>query len=165
VPGVQLTVRPAETADGAAIAEIYNQGIEERQATFETRLRTAADVIERLDRTLVAEVDGRVVAWAAIVPYSARDAYAGVGEFSIYVERGMRGAGVGRRLLEELCAFAARLGYHKLVSKVFPANEASRALVRSCGFREVGLHRRHARLDGEWRDVVVIERLVDEPSV
>ena len=160
-----VTVRPAVPADGDAIAEIYNQGIEERQATFETRPRTAADVTGRLDRTLVAELDGRVVAWAAIVPYSAREAYAGVGEFSIYVERGARGAGVGRRLLEELCAFAQRLGYHKLVSRVFPSNEASRALVRSCGFREVGQHLRHARLDGEWRDVVVIERLLDEPSV
>jgi L-amino acid N-acyltransferase YncA len=162
---VEITVRPAIEADGEAIAEIYNQGIEERQATFETRLRTAADAIERLDRTLVAELDGRVAGWAAIVPYSARQAYAGVGEFSIYVERAVRGAGVGRRLLAELCGFAERLGYHKLVSKVFPENEASLALVRSCGFREVGRHLRHARLDGEWRDVVVIERLLAEPTV
>ena len=157
-------MRPALPADGDAIAEIYNQGIEERQATFETRLRTAADAIERLDRTLVAELDGRVAGWAVIVPYSAREAYAAVGEFSIYVDRAARRAGVGRRLLEELSAFAERLGYHKLVGKVFPTNQASLALVRSCGFREVGQHLRHARLDGEWRDVVVVERLLGESA-
>ncbi len=156
-------MRPARAADGDAVAAIYNQGIEERQATFETRPRTGAECAEQIGRdgrTLVAELDGRVVGWAGIVPYSQRAAYAGVGEFSIYVDRGARGAGVGRRLLEELCALAEGLGYHKLLSKIFPENEASLALMRSCGFREVGLHERHARLDGEWRDVVVVERLL-----
>jgi phosphinothricin acetyltransferase len=160
---MELTVRPARAADGDAVAAIYNQGIEERQATFETRPRTGAECAEQIGRdggTLVAELGGRVVGWAGIVPYSPRAAYKGVGEFSIYVDRGGRGAGVGRRLLEELCAQAEALGYHKLLSKIFPENEASLALMRSCGFREVGLHERHARLDGEWRDVVIVERLL-----
>jgi phosphinothricin acetyltransferase len=157
---MELTVRPARVEDGPAWAQIYNQGIEERQATFETRPRTAADLSGQIARTIVAERDGRVVAWASIVPYSPRAAYAGVGEFSIYVDRGARGGGVGGKLLEALCDHAEELGFHKLTSKIFPANEASLALMRRCGFREVGIHRRHAQLDGEWRDVVVVERLL-----
>jgi L-amino acid N-acyltransferase YncA len=160
---MDLTVRPAREADGDAVAEIYNQGIEERQATFETRPRTGAECAEQIGRdgrTLVAELDGQVVGWAGIVPYSARAAYAGVGEFSIYVDRAARRTGAGRRLLEDLCTHGEALGYHKLLGKIFPANAASLALVRSCGFREVGLHERHARLDGEWRDVVLVERLL-----
>lgn len=161
---MELTVRPAAPADAVAVAEIYNQGIEERQATFETRPRTAEDCASELERTLVGVGDGRVVAWAAIVPYSPREVYSGVGEFSIYVDRVARGAGVGRLLLEELCAYAERLGYHKLLGKIFPANEASLGLMRSCGFREVGRHLRHARLDDEWRDVIVVERLLGEAA-
>ena len=160
----ELTVRPARPEDGPVWAAIYNQGIEERQATFETRLRTAEDLRAQLDRTIVAERDGRVVAWAGVVPYSPREAYAGVGEFSIYVDRAARGSGVGRTLLVDLCEFAEQLGFHKLTSKIFPENEASLALMRSCGFRDVGVHMRHARLDGEWRDVVVVERLLGDAA-
>ena len=131
---MELTVRPARAADGDAVAAIYNQGIEERQATFETRPRTGAECAEQIGSdagTLVAELGGGVVGWAGIVPYSPRAAYAGVGEFSIYVDRGGRGAGVGRRLLEELCAHAEALGYHKLLSKIFPAKpQAARAQCR-----------------------------------
>jgi phosphinothricin acetyltransferase len=161
---MELTVRAARSEDGAAWAEIYNQGIEERQATFETRLRTAADLAAQIERTIVAESGGRVVAWASIGEYSSREVYAGVGEFSIYVDRVARGGGVGRRLLTHLCAFAESQGYHKLTSKIFPSNRASLALMRSCGFRDVGVHRRHARLDGDWRDVVVVERLLGEAA-
>jgi L-amino acid N-acyltransferase YncA len=161
---MEVTVRPARTEDGPAWAAIYNQGIEERQATFETRLRTAEELSVQIARTIVAERDGRVVGWASISPYSTREAYAGVGEFSIYVDRGARGSGVGRRLLEDLCHHAEELGFHKLTSKVFPANDASLALMRRCGFRDVGVHRRHARLDGEWRDVVVVERLLGDAA-
>ena len=161
---MELAVRPARLEDGAAWAEIYNQGIEERQATFETRPRTAEDLAGQVERTIVAERDGRVVAWASINPYSPREAYAGVGEFSIYVDRSARGDGVGSRLLGELCDFAESLGYHKLTSKIFPENEASLALMRRCGFRELGVHRRHARLDGDWRDVVVVERLLGDAA-
>ncbi len=157
-------MRPARPEDAAAWAEIYNQGIEERQATFETRLRSPEDLAALIERTIVAESDGRVVAWAGITPYSTRDAYAGVGEFSIYVDRAARGGGVGRRLLGELCDFAESLGFHKLTSKIFPENEASLALMRSCGFRDLGIHRRHARLDAEWRDVVVVERLLGDAA-
>jgi L-amino acid N-acyltransferase YncA len=161
---MELTVRAARYEDAAAWAEIYNQGIEERQATFETEPRTGAGLMKQIERTIVAERDGRVVGWAGLAPYSSREAYAGVAEFSIYVDRAERGNGVGRRLLTHLAVFAESQGYHKLTSKIFPENEASLALMRSCGFRDVGIHRRHARLDGSWRDVVVVERLLGEAA-
>jgi L-amino acid N-acyltransferase YncA len=162
-----LAVRPAGPADAEAVARIYNEGIEERSSTFETAPRAAADVLgwlaagERLP-LLVAEEGGRVLGWARILAYSERAAYAGVGEVSVYVDRSARGRGIGRRLLEELEARAGELDYWKLTGKRFPANAASVALVRRCGWREVGLHVRHGRLDGEWRDVLVVERLLGD---
>jgi L-amino acid N-acyltransferase YncA len=167
-PGAVLepltTVRPAAPADAAAMAAIYNQGIEERVATFETRLREPADCEPLLERALVAERGGDVVGWAAAFPYSERECYAGVAEISVYVERGERGAGTGTLVLERLCSWAQERGLWKLVSKLFPENTASLALVARCGFRVVGLHLRHARLDGEWRDVLLVERLLGEAA-
>jgi L-amino acid N-acyltransferase YncA len=161
---MEVTVRAARYEDAAAWAEIYNQGIEERQATFETEPRTGADLMPNIERTIVAEQDGRIVGWANITSYSPREVYAGVGEFSIYVDRSARRGGVGRRLLTHLAVFAEARGYHKLTSKIFPENEASLALMRSCGFRDVGIHKRHALLDGSWRDVVVVERLLGQAA-
>ena len=158
-------IRAAHAVDAQAVADIYNQGIATRLATFETEPRTATDVEawlaagERLP-TLVADQGGEVLGWARILSYSDRPAYAGVGEVSIYVAEHARGRGVGRALLEELQRRAARLDYWKLLGKLFTANAASAALVRRCGWREVGMHRRHGRLDGEWRDVLLVERLL-----
>jgi len=159
-------IRAAREADAAAIADIYNEGIATRLATFETEPRTASDVElwlaagERLP-TLVAEEDRAVLGWARIVAYSDRRVYAGVGEVSVYVTEHARGRGLGRTLLEELQRTATDLGYWKLVGKLFTANEASAAMVRRCGWREVGMHHKHSRLDGEWRDVLVVERLLE----
>ena len=158
-----MVVRPATRADAAAVARIYNEGIEDRQATFETEPRTAADVLSWLDDevpVVVAEVDGEVAAWASAPAYSPRAGYAGVREFSIYVARDRRGSGLGAPTLRALIDVCEQRGFWKLVSRVFPENEASLALCRSVGFREVGVYRRHARLDGRWRDVVVVERLL-----
>ncbi len=162
------TTRPAEPGDAEAIARIYNQGIEDRVATFETEPRAAADVRDLLrDKggrypAVVAERDSRVVAWAWAGEYSRRPCYSGVGEFSVYVEREARGTGAGRAALLALFRACEAAGFWKLVSRVFPENAASRALCRSVGFREVGVHERHARLDGEWRDTVVVEKLLGE---
>ena len=158
-------IRPARAADTGAIADIYNEGIATRLATFETDPRTAADVElwlaagERLP-TLVAEEEQTVLGWARILAYSDRPVYAGVGEVSVYVTERARGRGLGRALLEELQQAATELGYWKLVGKLFTANAASAGMVRSCGWREVGLHHRHSRLDGEWRDVLLVERVL-----
>jgi phosphinothricin acetyltransferase len=163
-----LRSRPARRADAEAIAAIYNEGIEDRLATFETRPRTPADAAAWLDAgiPLVVVEDGDdVVAWASAAPYRPeREAYAGVGDFSVYVARPLRGRGAGRVAMEALVAEARGRGLWKLVGRVFPENEASLALCRALGFREVGTYRRHAKLDGEWRDVVVVERLLDEDA-
>jgi L-amino acid N-acyltransferase YncA len=160
-----VTTRAARPADAAAIARIYNEGIEDRVATFETEPRTADDILRWLEEDLplvVLESDGEVVAWAVAHRYRERAAYAGVGEFSVYVARAARGHGFGRAAVEGLIDECEQRGLWKIVSRVFPENEASLALCRSLGFREVGVYRRHAKLDGEWRDVVIVERLLGE---
>jgi L-amino acid N-acyltransferase YncA len=158
-------IRPAGDPDTQAIADIYNEGIATRLATFETEPRSAADVQawlvagERLP-VLVAEEGDAVLGWARILAYSDRPVYAGVGEVSVYVAEHARGRGLGRALLEELQRNAAELGYWKLVGKLFTANAASMGMVRSCGWREVGMHHKHSRLDGEWHDVLLVERVL-----
>jgi L-amino acid N-acyltransferase YncA len=162
-----VTVRLAGKNDAAAIARIYNEGIEDRLATFETEPRTAEDIAAWLEEDLpllVVESEGEVVAWAVAHRYRDRAAYAGVGEFSVYVTRAARGRGHGQAAVQGLIDECERRGLWKLVSRVFPENEASLALCRSLGFREVGVYRRHAQLDGEWRDVVIVERLLGEPG-
>ena len=162
-----VTIRPADTADASAIAAVYNQGIAERTATFETDPRSVADIEARLrDQlrypTLVADEDGAVLGWAGVSSYRPRACYSGIGEFSVYVDRNARGRGIGRQLLEALADEARGRGYWKLVSRIFPSNEASRRLCRACGFREVGVYEKHGRLDGRWTDVVIVERLIPE---
>ena len=158
------TIRPARPADAAAVAAIYNEGVEGRQSTFETDPRGPEAFRARMgDRRLpllVAEEEGRVVGWAGLTPYSERPCYAGVAEFSIYIEAPARGRGVGRLLLESLVDESERRGYWKLIGLLFPTNAASVALCRAAGCRVVGTHRRHGQLEGEWRDVVVVERLI-----
>jgi L-amino acid N-acyltransferase YncA len=158
-------IRPATAQDADAIARIYNQGIAERSSTFETEPRSASDIgdwlatAERLP-VLVAAADGEVSGWARILAYSDRAAYAGVGEVSVYVDAAARGRGLGRALLEATEQRARELEFWKLVGKLFTDNAASAALVESCGWRTVGMHLRHGRLDGEWRDVRLVERLL-----
>ena len=101
-------------------------------------------------------------AWARATPYSDRHHYYdGVREATLYVDRGARRTGVGRALLDALTDFAAAAGAHKLVGKIFTSNEPSIALVKGLDWTEVGVHRRHGTLDGEWKDVLVVERLID----
>jgi phosphinothricin acetyltransferase len=162
-----MTIRPATAEDALRIADIYNQGIADRGATFETEPRTADSIRARLEEVerfplLVAEDGGRVIGWAGLGGYRARACYAGIAEFSIYLDRAARGRGIGRQLLEALVAAARERGYWKLVSRIFPFNAASRALCRACGFREVGVYEKHGQLDGQWLDVVIVERLIPE---
>jgi phosphinothricin acetyltransferase len=167
---MRATARHAEPADAASIARIYNEGIADRIATFETELRTAADITRLLARrgerwpTVVVERDGEVVAWAGASEYRPRVCYAGIGEFSVYVARERRGEGAGRIAMEALVAACEARGMWKLVSRVFPENGPSRRLLARVGFREVGTYRRHAKLDGVWRDAVIVERLLGEAA-
>lgn len=158
-----MAARLAQSTDSELIAEIYNQGIEDRVATFETRLRSAADTMAWFDMShpiVVVEDEGKLVAFAATSTYRARPCYAGVAEFSVYVARQARGHGYGRAALLALIQEAERAGFWKLLSRVFVENTASRALLKSVGFREVGTYEKHGKLDGVWRDVVIVERLL-----
>jgi L-amino acid N-acyltransferase YncA len=159
-----VRVRPAEARDAAAIAEIYNQGIRGRQATFETRERTAADVLawprDPRHPVLVAEDGDGVAGWVAASTYRPRECYAGIAEFSVYVAERARRRGVGDALMAAFLPACEAAGLWKVVSRIFPENAASRALCARRGFREVGTYERHGRVDGEWRDVVIVERLL-----
>lgn len=162
-PTVPMSTRRATTADVDTIARIYNQGIEDHIATFETRLRTAEDVAGWFDEAhpiVVVEEGGRIVGFASTSSYRARECYAKVAEFSVYVARDYRGRGVGRRALRALIEESGKAGLHKLVSRIFPENLASRAVCRAVGFREVGVYKAHGQLDGVWKDCVIVERIV-----
>jgi phosphinothricin acetyltransferase len=156
--------RAATLQDAEAIARIYNQGIEDR-ATFETRLRSANDVRHWFDGrhpVVVAEDKGEVVAFAATFPYRPnRDCSVGVAEFSIYTAREARGRGAGRLAMQSLIRAARQAGFWKLLSRVFPENTASRVLLHSCGFHEVGVYRKHGKQDGVLKDVVIVECLLE----
>jgi L-amino acid N-acyltransferase YncA len=159
-----MSVRPATPADSDAICAIYNMGIAERQATFETRPRSSAEVgawlAEGLPFLVAVSAGESVLGWARVSRYSERPAYAGVGEHGVYVAPAARGQGIGRRLLEALAEAAEAAGYYKLTSRIFTTNEASLAVHRAAGFYEVGVQPRHGRLDGEWKDCVLVERLL-----
>lgn len=160
-----MLARAATIDDAAAIARIYNEGIADRVATFETRPRSAGDVKVWFDGAhpvVVAEEGGEVVAFAATSTYRPRECYSGIAEVSVYVARTARGQGAGRTALAALIECARQAGYWKLVSRVFPENHASRSLIRSLGFREVGTYEKHGRLEGTWRDVIIVERLIPE---
>jgi L-amino acid N-acyltransferase YncA len=113
----------------------------------------------------VAEAGERgVVGFARVTPYSERPFYAGLGEHTVYVDGAARGQGLGRRLLDELAAESERRGLYKLTSRIFTTNAPSRAVHRAAAFEEIGVKRRHGRLDGEWKDCVVVERLLGEAA-
>jgi phosphinothricin acetyltransferase len=159
-----IGIRDASPADGEAICAIYNMAIAERESTFETKMRSSADFQEQIRDThfplLVANLGDDVVGWAGLASYSSRPCYAGIAECSVYVKARRRGEGVGTALAEALASAAEDNGFFKLIGKLFTNNIASVRLVERCGFSSVGLHRHHGQLDGNWRDVLVVERLL-----
>ena len=159
-----LIARAASPDDAPLLAQIYNEGIEDRVGTFETRPRTADEVRKWFDGhpIVTVEGDGHVIAFASTSTYRSRDCYAGIAEFSVYVARAHRGRGAGRVAMQALIEAAAAAGIWKLVSRIFVENAASRALMAAMGFREVGVYESHAKLDGRWRDVVIVERLIPD---
>ena len=159
-----VSVRPAERLDAPSIAAIYNQGIRSRRSTFETRERTLEDILGWFDSPqypiLVAEQFSTTLGWIAASSYRPRECYAGVAEFSVYVASQSQGRGVGKALMSAFIPTCTEAGFWKLLSRIFPENKASRALCKQFGFREVGVYEKHAQLDGVWRDVVIVERLL-----
>ncbi len=163
----EYRVRLATPADAEAICRMYNQGIEDRGATLETELRTPEErrrwLAGRSPRhpVIVAETAGDLVGWGSLNVFNPREAYRFVADFSIYVERAWRGKGVGRVLLERLIALGREHGFHKLVLSAFPFNEGGMALYTKLGFRTVGVYKEQGRLDGEWVDTIIMEKLLD----
>ena len=160
-----MLAREAAARDAASIARIYNEGIEDRIATFEVRPRTIADIEEWFDGRhpiVVVEDGGDVIAFGSTSTYRPRECYAGIAECSVYAAREHRGRGAGRAALSALIDAARHAGFWKLLSRIFVENRRSRRLVLSLGFREVGIYEKHGQLDGIWRDVVIVERLIAE---
>jgi len=160
-------IRALEAGDWERVAEIYARGLETGEATFETEVPTweVWDASHLKDCRIVAEVDGRVIGWAALSGVSDRCVYGGVGEVSVYVDAGARGAGVGSRLLAELVSASERAGLWTLQAGVFPENEASVRVHENAGFRLVGHRERLGKLGGRWRDVLLLERRSDRVGV
>jgi phosphinothricin acetyltransferase len=162
-----FTARAASPTDAPAIAAIYNEGIADRIGTFETEPRTTRHIDAWFDGRhpiVVIEEATKVVAFAATSAYRSRPCYAGITEFSVYVARNRRGAGAGGIAMIALVEAAQAANFCKLLSRIFLENAASRALMAKLGFREVGMYRRHGKLDGVWRDCVIVERLLGEAA-
>ena len=154
-----MLVRPLHPDDYPAVAAVFAEGLATGRATFETVVPSWEewDAGHLPEHRFVAELDGDVVGWTAVVPYSRRSVYRGVGEESVYVAERARGRGVGRALLEAVIESARSGGLWTLQAGVFPDNVASLELHRRLGFREVGVRERIGQLAGTWRDVVLLE--------
>ena len=162
---MRLSIEEMKDEHWPTVRAIYQDGIAESNATFET----VAPAWNEWDRThlregrLVARVEGVVVGWAALSPVSSRPAYAGVAEVSIYVATSAREKGNGKALLQALIEAAERAGFWTRQGGIFPENKASIALHRSCEFREVGVRERIGQLHGVWKDVLLMERRTRVP--
>ena len=161
-----IVLRPATAGDAEAICRVYNQGIEDRIATLETELRTPEERRQWLAArgprhpVYVAEAEEMIVGWSSLNVYNPRPAYQYVADFSIYIERGWRGKGVGRRLLEHLIEQARALGYHKMMLSAFPFNASGVALYERMGFTRAGVFHEMGQLDGRWVDTLIMEKLL-----
>lgn len=155
-----MRIRAMVAADWEAVARIFREGIATGQATFETRTPSWPewDEAHLQPARRVAEIEDRVVGWAALSPVSRREVYRGVAEVSVYVGQDHRGRGVGRALLQALVQASEQAGIWTLQAGIFPENGASLSLHESCGFRRVGVRERLGRLHAKWRDVVLLER-------
>ena len=153
-------IRPMAHSDSTMVLEIYDYGLSTRNATFETRLPSW----EEWDRNhhrhsrFVYVDQGKILGWAALSPTSKRKVYEGVAEVSVYIAKGASGKGIGTLLLNELIDSSEKNGIWTLHSSLFPENKASVRLHEKCGFRQVGLRKKIAKLDDEWRDTLIMER-------
>lgn len=162
----EILIRRASLEDLDAIRVIYNHGIEDRVATLEMETKDQAYMMDWFEKhhgrycVLVAEIVGIVVGWGSLNQYNSRCAYDGVADLSIYIARDYRGKGVGGRLLTTLENLAKENQFHKIILFTFPFNQLGQGLYRKNGFREVGVFKNQGILDGEFVDVMVMEKLV-----
>jgi L-amino acid N-acyltransferase YncA len=161
-----VEIRAMKPEDWPRVEEIYAEGIATGNATFETEPPTwdEFDATRLLDHRFVAVEDGEIVGWVALSPTSPRDCYAGVVEHSVYVAAETRGRGIGRALMKALVESTDAAGLWTIQTSVFPENAATVALHERVGFRVVGRRERIARLNGVWRDTLLLERRSPEVS-
>jgi L-amino acid N-acyltransferase YncA len=155
-----ITIEPLRPEHWPGVARVYAEGIATEKATFETEVPPweAWDSSHLPEHRLVALREGDVVGWAAVSPVSDRCVYGGVVENSVYVAAAARGQGVGQRLLEGLIASTEAAGIWTIQTGVFPENEGSIRLHERVGFEVIGRRKRLGKLNGEWRDVLLLER-------
>jgi L-amino acid N-acyltransferase YncA len=164
----QLVMRPAREDDAAGLREVFNEGVQDGLATFDTESRTleaqrrliAAAEQDPKHPILVAELRDWALGWITVQPYGSRPQLEDVGEVIVFVRRSFRNYGVGRQLMKTIQKEARNLGYRKLVGHVLADSHDSLRLCRATGWREVGRHEQHARHGEALRDVVVVEYLV-----
>lgn len=156
----EIQIRVLVEADWPAVRTIYLEGIATGNATFETEAPAWAawDAAHFPAPRLVAVSDETIVGWAALTRVSTRTVYSGVAEVSVYVANDARGSGVGGTLLEKLISESEANNIWTLQASIFPENTASLSLHKSCGFREVGRRERIGKMNGVWRDTVLLER-------
>ena len=163
-----LTIREATSADAAAIAEIYNQSVAAGDATFDQVPKSAGDVrrqlagFHRREALLVLEDGAEILGWGIIQRYSDRAGYRFTCETGVYLRRRLTGRGLGTRIKRALIERCRRYGYHHLVAKVVAENAASLAYNRKLGFEVVGTQREVGYQGGRWRDVVILELVLDD---
>jgi L-amino acid N-acyltransferase YncA/DNA-binding transcriptional ArsR family regulator len=159
---IGLAVRPMCAADADQVLAVYQAGLDSSDASFETEAPSWAEFdaakLPAHRHVATADTTGEVLGWVAAWPVSSRGAYAGVVEHSVYVAPGARGRGVGGALLQALIGSTEAAGIWTIQSGIFPENTASLRLHEQEGFRVVGIRERIGRLNGRWRDVVLVER-------
>ncbi len=163
-----LMIRAARVEDAKEIARIYNQGVQDRAATFENAYVTPEErylwLAARPEKypVLVAEVKHTLMGWSSLAPYSPRACYNGIAELSIFIERSLRGHGVAQELMKAMQTAAGEKGFYKLIGRIVADNQPARKLCQLMGWKEVGIHEKHGKLGAEWHDLVLVEFLIAE---
>ena len=157
---IEVRFRSLRKKDWDSVAEIYKQGIETGNATFETEIPSwdKWDSKHLKICRIVAEYEKKVIAWAALVPVSAREVYSGVAEITIYVSDKYQGLKIGTKLLEKMITGSEKSGIWTLQAVIFPENKASLKIHQKHGFREVGYREKIGKMNGNWRDTILLER-------
>ena len=157
-------IRPMRDEDGPRILEIFAQGIKTKQATFDSEVPSWEQwdtTHHRFGRVVLLNASDTVLGWAAIKPTSNRACFSGVAEVSIYLDTNYLGRGIGKILLKKLILESESNGIWTLQSGIFPENKASLALHEKCGFRVVGIRSKVGKMEGKWRDIVLLEKRSD----
>ena len=157
---MEINLRSLQESDWISVAEIYRQGIETNNATFQKEIPTwdIWDSAHIKTCRIVACLDNEIIGWAALSPVSGRCVYAGVAEVSVYVSNQYKGRKVGTKLLERLISESESGGFWTLQAGIFPENLASLKTHEKLGFRTVGYREKIGKMDNTWRDTILLER-------